>query len=140
MIALKKEYNLIDTPDLGGAKSKIVASHTFHPPARSPTNHPPPPHPNPRIAPRCQSHASTRRSGQSQTDQGSSIRARLRLAVGDLGRAKDIMQEKCRRVWDDSLSGRMHIWAMFGYNMSGEIREQHCSYGMYPMQSSNMRS
>ena len=40
----------------------------------------PPPHPNPGIAPRCQSHASPHRSNQSRTDRGSSSRARLRLA------------------------------------------------------------
>ena len=44
-------------------------------------DYPPPPHPNPGIAPRCQRHTSTRGSDRSPTDQGSSIRAGLRLAA-----------------------------------------------------------
>ncbi len=50
------------------------------PPARHTFANHPPPHPNPGIAPRCQSHTSTSRSDQPRTDQGSSIRARLRLS------------------------------------------------------------
>jgi hypothetical protein len=52
---------------------------TARPPPASSSDRPspPPPHPNPGIATRCQSHTSTRRSDQSRTDQGSSIRGEI---------------------------------------------------------------
>ena len=75
--------------DCGASLARISQRHQPTS-CRNPTSTPPdprPPHPNPGIAPRCQSHTSARRSDQSRTGQGSSIRVRLRLA--DLRRPGD---------------------------------------------------
>jgi len=91
LIALKKEYNLIDTPNLGGAKSKIVASHTFHPPAASePTNR--------RTKPESHKHQQersiTNRSGQQHPGE---------IAAGGPATSEGLPGAKTRDAWGRTL-------------------------------------